>query len=93
MVKSIISNVINIFRDPEGRIVIWQSPNLLLVVWVLCKLLVMVFHNDNLEVGFSHLGSAALFAWAYLEVRSGVNTFRKILGFTVGCITIWSFFM
>lgn len=92
MVKSARSKVLGIFRNTEGQIVIWQSPNLLLLIWVFCKLLALVVTSDNLESGLSRLGSAALFAWAYLEVRSGVNTFRKALGLVVACSTIRSFF-
>jgi hypothetical protein len=93
MVQSVIPKILNIFKDPEGRIVIWQPPNLLLIVWVFCKLLVVVVNIDNLETGFSSLGSASLFAWAYLEARSGVNIFRKTLGLIVACVIIWTFFM
>lgn len=46
-----------------------------------------------MEVGLSRLGSAALFAWAYLEVRSGTNTFRRILGLVVAFMTIRTFFV
>lgn len=93
MATSIKRKFLDIFRDPKGRIVIWQSPNLLLLVWIACKVLVFAINNNDLDAGFSHLGSASLFAWAYLEVSSGVNTFRKILGLIVACATLWNFFM
>lgn len=91
MVKSNKRKFSSIFKDREGRVVIWQSPNFLLVAWAFCRLITFVV-NANLEIGFSRLGSAFLFAWAYLEVRSGVNIFRRILGLIVACVTIWSFF-
>lgn len=93
MATSIKRKFLDIFRDPKGRIVIWQSPNLPLLVWVVCTVLAFVISNNDLESGFSRLGSASLFAWAYLEVSSGVNTFRKILGLIVAFATVWNFFM
>ncbi len=83
---------LDIFKDREGRVVIWQSPNFLLVAWLFCKFVAFVI-DSNLESGFSRLGSAFLFVWAYLEVRSGVNIFRRISGLIVAFVIVWSFFL
>lgn len=70
-------------RDKNGRIVIWQRPNLPVISWFLCVVAAHVFHSAPLHTGFSSLGSAFLFAWAYLEIVQGASYFRRFLGFVV----------
>lgn len=84
--------LISIFKDSDGRIVIWQTPNLILTGWILCKVTALLIDNSNLETSISHLSNALLFTWAYLEIRSGVNMFRKLLGLTVLCFVLTNIF-
>jgi hypothetical protein len=70
----------SIFRDKDGKIVIWQSPNLPLWGWIVSSLLGKVFTHGAVHAGFQHLAAASLFVWAYLEIRTGGSIFRRILG-------------
>jgi hypothetical protein len=81
-----------VFKSKDGKVIVWQKPNLLLWGWILCWPLAMVIRHDAAHRGIQHIGSAALFAWAYLEIRSGDSLFRRILGGVVLGITIYGFF-
>src|SRR4051794_9329072 len=70
------------FKDKNGRIVLWQSPNLLLYSWIALKIFSMLLSGRS-KTGLEHLSTAVLFAWAYFEIVSGVNLFRKVLGAVV----------
>lgn len=71
------------FKDKDGKIVIWQSPNLPLIGWVVFRVLSVVTHDKEISAGMSHLATLLLFTWAYLEAKDGVNTFRRLLGIVV----------
>lgn len=79
-------------RDKNGKIVTWQRPNLPLTGWIICKLLAMVIPAGHLQTGSARLSTALIFVWAYLELTSGVNYFRKLLGLIVLAVTISGFF-
>ncbi len=81
-----------IFRDKDGDIVIWQSPNIPLYGWIVFKLLSVVFHGSLLKTDFGQLGNAFLFIWSYLEAKEGVNYFRKLLGLAILASIAISFF-
>jgi hypothetical protein len=72
----------NFFRDPQGRIVIAQWPNyplwIAIVCFILARLSVPVLHN----IGFWGLIISLLY-WSFLEIISGVNTWRRFLGLVV----------
>ena len=72
-----------IFKNKDGKLVLWQNPNLPLWGWIASSVLGAVFKHGNLHSSFQLLGKAALFAWAYLEIRSGESIFRRILGAVV----------
>ena len=78
------------FRDAEGKIVIAQFPNWPLWVWLGATPL------ENMLVGgvglsLSRITSfAAIAYWAYLEIVSGVNPFRKCLGGFVLLFVVYS---
>lgn len=72
----------NFFKDKSGKIVIAQWPNLPL--WFALFFFVL----ENFSTGtIQLLGTSGLFAslvvWSYLEISSGVNGFRKLLGVIV----------
>lgn len=68
-----------LFKDRKGNIVIAQSPNVLIIAWVVLSLTnLFVFHMH--QRGLSLLGTATLFAWSYNELTRGVNRFRQTLG-------------
>ena len=86
------SKFLSIFKDPRGTIVIWQTPNVPLIGWAAARVATMLLHEGAVKTGFSYLATAFLFTWAYFEVRSGVNIFRKLLGIAVLILIIVSFF-
>ena len=68
------------FRDAEGRIVIAQFPNWPLWVWLGATILEEALASGT-GLSLARLISfAAIVYWAYLEIVSGVNPFRKYLG-------------
>jgi len=78
--------------DKNGRIVIGQSPNILLSGWILCKLIIFLLSSGHLRSSLEQLSTALLFAWAYYEAAKGVSYFRKVLGVIVLSIIIIGFF-
>lgn len=83
---------LNIFKDRHGHTVMIQKPNLAITSWAVFKIISVFVSNGELQDSFSYLANAFLFTWAYLEIRSGVNTFRKLLGLGVLLIILASIF-
>lgn len=79
-------------RDKDGRVVLWQSPNLLLWSWIILKLISLLLKAGRIKAGFEQLSSAVIFAWALYEFTKGVNYFRKALGLVVLIAVIVGFF-
>jgi hypothetical protein len=71
------------FRDKNSHIVVWQTPNVLLATWIILKLAIYLTGSGRLKSGLEFISSAALFAWAYLELTKGVSNFRRLLGLIV----------
>lgn len=74
----------NMFLDANGRLVIAQMPNppiLLACLFILLGILPGL--NNILTSLFSALAHGFVFVWAYLEIVSGVNYFRRFLGLIV----------
>ena len=80
-------------KDANGRIVLWQWPNVPLLGWLVFKLLSIVVSSGSLKSGSAQLSTAFLFTWSYLEITRGVNYFRRILGVAVMVAIIMSFFI
>ncbi len=82
------SNLFNkIFRDSNGEIVLAQTPNLPLIVWIVATLLKLVLTSGKISIGLEALAFGCLFTWAWEELFQGVNYFRRALGLTV---LIWA---
>jgi hypothetical protein len=81
-----------VLRNKAGAIVVWQNPNIPLWGWIACSVLGFVFKHGITHSGLRHLGEASLFAWAYLEIRSGESLFRRILGGLVMASIVFGFF-
>ena len=71
------------FKDSQGEIVIAQKPNLPILVWLAATLLNLISPTGNISAGLDALAFGSLFTWAWLELFSGVNYFRRALGFIV----------
>ncbi|MDL2341965.1 MAG: hypothetical protein QFB87_02725 [Patescibacteria group bacterium] len=80
------------FKDHQGRIVIWQWPNIPLYGWLAFKILSLPINKSPYKSGFDNVSKAFLFTWAFLEITQGVNYFRKLLGVIVMLVLILGFF-
>lgn len=83
-----ISHYNRFFKDKDGKIVIWQKPNLPLYAWALFKLMAVLNTDLQYKVAFEQISSAFLFTWGFLELTQGVSKFRRLLGFIVMMIVI-----
>lgn len=71
------------WKDRSGKVVIWQTPNLLLFAWIILALILGVIDKGRPEQLIQILASLLLGVWAILEIISGVNYFRRLLGAAV----------
>ena len=78
------------FRDAEGRIVIAQFPNWPLWVWLGATVLEHTLASADGLALVRLISFAAIAYWAYLEIVSGVNPFRKYLGGFVLLFVLYS---
>ncbi len=72
-----------VFRDSDGNIVIAQPPNPPLIVWLVASLLQLFFTEGDVNTGLEVLAFGSIFTWAWQELFSGVNYFRRGLGLIV----------
>lgn len=72
-----------VWRDKHGNIVVYQRPNVLLIVWVVLTLASLFVPTGTPESVVWWASLAVLALWAVLEVWKGVNYFRKALGVIV----------
>lgn len=68
-----------IWRDRNGKVVIWQTPNAWLIGWAVLTTISLFLSGANSDI-FSVLGEVSLIIWALLEMAKGVNYFRRFLG-------------
>lgn len=81
-----------LLKDKQGKIVVWQFPNIPLIGWIVFSLLALFTKQGKLHDALHELAQATLFVWAYLELKMGDSTFRRILGGVVLLSIIIGFF-
>ena len=91
--SSVTHSLGNFFKDKHGRIAIFQDPNPPLWGWIIFTALSYIAGHGKAHTGFSFLGEASIVTWAYLEIRSGVSPFRRVLGGVVLLSTVISHFI
>lgn len=79
------------WKDKNGKVVIYQHPNPLLIAWVVVTVL-SIFINGKLSTVLWWLAMALLAAWSLLEIFKGVNYFRRALGAVVLLLVILAVF-
>lgn len=81
----------NFFKDKQGRIVLVQTPNSPLIGWFIFTILNLLWSNTYPKTHylFIMLSFGFIFTWAWLEITSGVNYFRRVLGVLVLLVVIW----
>jgi hypothetical protein len=72
----------SLFTDRNGRLVLWQFPNLPLIAWG-SAWLVARFSNGDIARVASLIAFGASFTWAWMEAFEGVTPFRRMLGVAV----------
>lgn len=79
------------FKDKQGRIVIAQTPNSPLIGWALFTILAWIWKSHQVGIYnlFGILAFGFIFTWAWLEITSGVNWFRRTLGIVVLIVAVW----
>lgn len=83
----------NFISDKNGKVVIFQPPNLPIIGWLICMIVSIILPVGFLKNGFMNLGGAFLFLWAYLEITNGVSGFRRLLGVVVLLIVVFAYFI
>lgn len=78
--KKIVDIFLDIFKDDQGKFVIAQKPNLPIIVWALGTLFGLFIDNGSLGRAIDIIALTSIIYWALLEVVSGLNLFRKLLG-------------
>lgn len=66
-------------KDDSGTVTLVQWPNGPLFVWLVTRFLI-VPRSGSYQTFFDYIAFGALFTWAWLEMTSGVNYFRRLLG-------------
>jgi hypothetical protein len=70
------------WKDKNGRVVLWQTPNAWLIGWAVLTTVSLFFTGRTADI-LSGLASAGLITWSLLEVFRGINYYRRVLGFAV----------
>lgn len=78
-----------LFTDSNGKLVVFQTPNPALWTWIITTLLNLLINNLRLSQLLGLIGKVAIVYWAIMEITSGVNYFRRIMGVIVFGITLW----
>jgi len=78
------------FRNKNGKITIYQPPNVAEATWIISAILSRIVSQGKLHNLFSAITFGALVTWALMEVLSGVNYFRRALGLVVLLVLIYS---
>lgn len=82
-------NIINFFKDRHGKIVIAQFPNRPLILAGFFYALQFIDNDLTMLIGKWGFFITLMY-WSYLEITSGVNSFRKILGLLVSVWLVWT---
>ncbi len=77
------------FSDKHGNVVIWQMPNLPLILWFVFMLAAYTTHGQIRAV-LAVASTASLLVWAFLEIVQGASYFRRVLGMIVFIATVYS---
>lgn len=78
------------FEDKHGKVVVWQNPNLPLLIWIVSTILSKILPYGQLNFAAALIAFGSLFTWAWLEIFQGASYFRRTLGGVVLIYTIIS---
>ncbi len=77
------------FKDSDGKIVIWQRPNIPLIGWLAFAVAAFFIKTAPWQNLFSYLSFGFLFTWAWLEITQGKSYFRRALGVVVLLLALY----
>lgn len=78
------------YKDKNGKVIIGQSPNVPIIVWGVSRIILLVLEkNTTAYTTVSHIAFGSLFTWAWLELFSGANYFRRAAGIVVLLVIIF----
>ena len=79
------------WKDKHGDVVVYQHPNIFMIVWLVLALL-SLFTNGTISEIFWYASLASLAAWSLREMIKGVNYFRRALGGFILVVVILAVF-
>ena len=71
-----------IFKDRDGRVNLVAFPNVPLGIWIVAEIVAKLLKGTPHKVAI-FIAMVSLVIWAVLELFSGVNYFRRVLGLLV----------
>lgn len=77
-------------KDEKGNLTIFQKPNLPIIFWFVSMICTKLVPTGNLQELLSLVSFGSLFTWAWLEIFSGTNYLRRLLGVVVIVVALWS---
>jgi len=90
MMHRYMSTIMKFFKDRDGRVVVWQTPNVPLVGWGLFIISTHILHTSSWQQFAGYMSFGFLFTWAWLEITDGANYFRRTLGLVILIVSIYS---
>lgn len=71
------------WHDNHQRIVVWQTPNKFLIIWLIATILNKLILSESVSNFMVIVATSSIMVWCFLEIRWGVNYFRRLLGLMV----------
>lgn len=68
------------YKDKDGNVVIYQSPNAPIVGWFVFMVVERLSSNSRIDDIASLLAFGCLFTWGWLELFGGATYIRQFLG-------------
>ena len=75
------------WKDKDGRVVVYQHPNFLLIGWLVLTL-GSLFTTGKISDILWYVALAVLAVWGVWEVAKGINYFRRLMGAVVLLLTV-----
>lgn len=79
-----------VFKDKDGKVVLMQAPNGPILLWAISEVFSEFIAHGTFQKLCSFVAFGALFTWAWMEIFSGVNYFRRGLGVVVLIFSLYS---
>jgi len=68
------------WHNDRGQVVVWQKPNIYLATWGIITVVNWFLPLDWIEKSLGFVSLIAIIVWGVLEVYSGTNYFRRLIG-------------